>query len=435
MLLYLRLKEMLEKNGISPVSTPYTEVCGYPIRIRDFLSVEPIWDHRNNFAVFAGYEKELLDKTRTLREKLAGIDDKIRRIRTAGGDACELQSARAEKKTLLSAIESQTREFYAFKPEKYVISYQNLLLANTFGNITELVPPMGGIKSERLYQMPLFTRNITDLQHADLSEAGVVGGPCLFGTDEMTVRITHLSGEEFCFDFNTGVNCNADTGCDLSEHIMASGDQISDVSFDNNKTRMTIQEYESLAYPMEMAAVLNASFIFPIPDMSYRKFLESITKNLRRDVLSEMIEKFIIETRKIADLHIGLFESLLKKFKPKRYLLLHESDSETLNYFYAEREKYFNGSRFLRKDTGFSGKPGRNGAVYDYVSLLAAPFYFWGTKNIIQIDPIDETSSMEKCARVHKKEFKLTGIMYPEIISKNGIDTIFYAQREDKIYC
>ena len=77
---------------------------------------------------------------------------------------------------------------------------------------------------------------------------------------------------------------------------------------------------------------------------------------------------------------------------------------------------------------------GKEGAVYDYVSYPAMPYYFWGIKNILQVDSVDEVNSMEKCAKVHKKELNIIGILYPEIISKNGVDTIFNAERKHKNY-
>ena len=426
------LGEILERNGVCPQSTPYAQVIDYPIIMRDHFAVTPIREHRREFAVFDGYERELLSKTERLRERLAATESKLHCSRES--DADELHSLRAEKKALASEIDCEACGFYDAKPEKYVVSYQNILVANTLANMTELVPPMRGVERKRLHRMPLFTRNVCSLRDARLSEAGVVGGPCLFGTDEMIVRVTHTDGGEYLFDFNTGEKCCGMNGCDLSEHFMEFGEQIADVSFDNYKTRMTLQEYESLAYPMEIAAALEASFLFPIPDMSYMKFLESITENLRPAVRREMLGKFAVETRKIADMHIELFERLAQKYKPKRCMLMHGRDEEALSFFYSEREKYFNGSKFLRRCAGFSSKPGKNEPVYDYISLLAAPFYFWGTKNIIQVDPIDETSSMEKCAKVHKNEFALTAIMYPEIISKNSAEVIFYARREDKEY-
>jgi hypothetical protein len=113
---------------------------------------------------------------------------------------------------------------------------------------------------------------------------------------------------------------------------------------------------------------------------------------------------------------------------------LHERDEKNLNIFYEQRDKYFEHYRHSRNTARFSSKIGKDEPVYDYISVLAAPFYFWNTKNIIQADPTEETDSMEKCAKIHKKEFSLTGIMYPEIISKNGVDTIFYAKKEHKIY-
>lgn len=73
-------------------------------------------------------------------------------------------------------------------------------------------------------------------------------------------------------------------------------------------------------------------------------------------------------------------------------------------------------------------------AVFDYISVLALPYYIWGTSQVIQIDSLDETDSLRKCKKVHKGAFSLSAILFSEKLSGNGEQTIFNAPLEFKGY-
>jgi hypothetical protein len=401
-----------------------------------FFEARSFREYGSDFAFFCEYERELSRITQTLTQDLSQVREEILRLKKdkQGWYIPTLHRLRVRKNSLLDEIERETRKFYAALPEKYVVIYKNFLTADSFSNISALIPQFAGVTQQRLREMPLFTRNVGKLRNVSLGEAGVVGGPCLFGTDEVVAEVTHRDGRKYSFDFNTGRNYENGNGEDMGEHLLYCADDITDVSFVNQKSRITLQEYESLAYPMELASVLGASFIYPIPDMSYRKFLESVAENLNPAVRNKAVEDFTAITEKIADMHIALFYKLLDKYSLRRFILLHERNKKDLDFFYTKREEFFKDSRFARRKAGFSAKTGKNESVYDYISLLASPYYFWGTKHIIQCDVVDETDSMAKCAKIHRNEFVLAGIMYPEILSKNGVDVIFNASKEHKIY-
>jgi hypothetical protein len=428
------------------------------------FSVEPIHGYGDSFVSVMRYEKELQQKTAALRERLNsvvmelerlersekalykktvahqnnfdGLDNKRARFDKEGGGEyfSALLNLRKEKKEVMAEISGVTTAFYAAKPEKYVVAYRDMLVADTFSNVAELIPKLRDVKQERLWRMPIFTWNTGKMRGKDMSNVGVVGGPCLFGTDDMIVEVTHSDGARFLFDFNTSQNCGDGSKIDMSEHLLKYGGEITDVSFDNRKTRMTLHDYESLAYPMEIASVLGAPLVFPVPDMSYRKYLEAVTENFKEDLRRDTLEKFKAETEKIADLHIELFYSLLKTYPIDRYIVLHERDSSVMDFFYESREIYFKCSGFAGRRDSFSAKAGKNESVYDYISVLAAPYYFFNTESILQCDRVDEVCTMLKCAKAHKNKFILFGIMYPEILCRNGTDTIFNAPREQKIY-
>ncbi|MCL2054513.1 MAG: hypothetical protein FWG90_08820 [Oscillospiraceae bacterium] len=417
------INAILSEHEITPNEAPYQEVGDYVVDMGDFFAIEPIWGHRDNFVCFDRYAAELAEKNRELQLELDELQTEIKCSKANHTDPFLLKNLRERKKAVSAAIAAEAQHFYAQK-EKYVITYKNIVTANTFKNITELIPQLSGVKNERLYKMPLFTRNLTKLCGVDFSETAVVGGPCLFGADEMKVMVTHSGGAEYCFDFVTDNQ--------LSEHFSQYSAQIVDVSFKNLKTKITVQEVDCISFPMEVASVLGASFVYPIPDMSYIKYMEAASAPLNTDLRLETIAKFRREAYSVADTHISLFERTLSKYNINRTLLLHERNTEALNIFYTEREKYFNGVKLSRR--GFAHQADKNESVYDYISCLAMPYYAWGVKNIIQVDSVDETNAMEKCAKVHKKEFTMSGMMFPEIMSKNGVDTVFNAPKEFKLY-
>ena len=72
--------------------------------------------------------------------------------------------------------------------------------------------------------------------------------------------------------------------------------------------------------------------------------------------------------------------------------------------------------------------------IQDYITMPALPYYLWGITDIIQIDSLDETDSYRKCAKLHKGVLKLYGMLYPERLSGDGENTIFYAPMEYKEY-
>ena len=306
-----------------------------------------------------------------------------------------------------------------------------MLVANTMTNISELIPPFGAAKHGRIREMPIFTRGFDKLDKAALADSGVLGGPCLFGADEMFVEITTDSGEVHLFDFATCNNCNDSTTLSLGDFFIHFAKHIKDVSFQNKKNRLTMQEYETLAYPMEIAHIFDIPIVFPIPDESYKKFLVSVSDNLNPVLREGMLEEFTRQTNKIADMHIELFHELLREYPLKRYSLMHGRDTKTLERFYEKRESYFRSKTRRKKFTSMTGK---EESVYDYVSFIAAPFYLWGTRNILQVDIIRETDSMKKCADAHGKEISIFGFMFSGMLSKNGVETNYDAKQQNKIY-
>ena len=430
----ISIRKLLSKYGVNPENTPYMDILDYPINMGDFFAIEKIDAYQSDFAVFRSYESAFAQASADLRGKIAAITEAVK-IAKENEKTDDMKKFRTEKKLITDAFDSKKREFYESKPEKYILTYKNILTADTFQNIAEFVPALHGACYGRLREMPLFTRNLKNLTERDSDNLGIEGGPCLFGTDEVIVEITHRDGGKYYYDFNTGNNYNNGAGASkvgMGEHFINFAEQISSVYFNNKKTKITQQEYESLAYPMELAALLGASFVFPIPDMSYKKYLESISIGMDPVIRTAMMEDFTRESHYISDMFLSLYNDLLKIYKPKRSLVLHERDSAALKLFYEKREKYF--GKYKSNHHFFTDIVGKEESLYDYISFIAAPYYFWGTKNILQVDSVDEADCVRKCAKAHGKEIMFHSILFPEMISKNGTDTIFNAKEEYKIY-
>ena len=66
--------------------------------------------------------------------------------------------------------------------------------------------------------------------------------------------------------------------------------------------------------------------------------------------------------------------------------------------------------------------------------MPALPYYIYGIKNIVQVDSIDETDSYRKCRLAHKNVMELSGILYPERISRDGENAIFFTTPAYKEY-
>ena len=420
------IRAILQENGVSPDNTPYQDICEYMFSAADFFSVESIAAYRSIFSVFAECEKDLTLKNASLRDELAHVTKQIKQIKASefepSADTNEtLRCLRGRKKELAVAIAANERDYYHSKPERFVLSYKNLLVVNTFNNIADLIPPLGAVKAGRIRELPLFTYRLDELYTLD--DVGVVGGPCLVEVDELIVEVRHDNGEKHCFDF---VTCKSDsTPLDLAQYFASHAREICDVSFDNRKESATSLDYESLVYPMEAATLLNAPFVFPIPDMSYKKFLVSISEDLKPRVRAKMLEEFTWEMNRFVDIQLALLNDLLKQFKPKQLAVVHERDNAALSVFYKEREKYFNNRQT------FSTRTGKDEAVYDYISFLAAPFYFWKTKHILQVDNILEVDSMRKCARAHGKDMAMHSIFFPDIAKQYIIE--YGAQQRIKV--
>ena len=422
------LGDILNTFSLAPCQTPYEAICNHSMNINTkFFSMEAIDKYKNAFACRQRLEAALEErlKTHPAYQQLQALAQKITAEKNNPTQWGELVALRDRRRILLGDVEALRRDFYAAQGEKYILRYKNTLTVDTLENIAALNPPLQGIHANA--NVPFFTRNAEKLAGGEI---GVVGGPCLFGADEMDIHITHDDGTRYTYDFVMRKNKtpNAEENCTLSTHFTRYGQHITEIEFENHKTALTLQEYESLAFPLSLAAALQAPFVFPIPDASYKKYLAAVSRGINPGLRDDMLQRFTRALHKITDMYLALAEALIKKYTPPKYIILHERNEEAMDSFNEKRLKYFTKAKTMTAHTDMAD------AVLDYVSDLAAPFYFWGVSTIIQADSVDEADAMRKCAKIHSGLFTLCAVLYPEMISQNGHDTMYYAKREHKMY-
>ena len=73
-------------------------------------------------------------------------------------------------------------------------------------------------------------------------------------------------------------------------------------------------------------------------------------------------------------------------------------------------------------------------SIKDYISMPALPYYIFGSENILEVNSMDETDSYRKCRKAHKSVLSLSCILFPELLSRDGENTIYCTDLEYKDY-
>ena len=66
--------------------------------------------------------------------------------------------------------------------------------------------------------------------------------------------------------------------------------------------------------------------------------------------------------------------------------------------------------------------------------MPALPYYVFGSKYILEVNSMDETDSYRKCRKAHKNEVVMGCILFPELLSGDGENTIYCTTLEYKEY-
>lgn len=314
-----------------------------------------------------------------------------------------------------------------------LIIFKNCLYAMSFNAVQRFIPQLSQVRFRASDQMPIFTRNMAALKAAvDTGrQLGISGGPCLFGVHEVLVNVMLWDGSLLTYDFSSGRHfmANGDQR-DLTLDMLEYGDRVKGISFINQKYGVTTQEYDSIHCLFEMARALGAKLAIPLPDMSYIKFFTNIMEPLPKKIAADAIAVFKTEAYKISDMYLEVIRLMALEYPEVEAVVVHGRDQALCRVFYEEREKYLTPT-LIRRLTAVRGK---TDAVLDYITMPALPYYLWGIRDVIQMDSLDETDSYRKCCKIHKGCLNLYAMMYPERLSGDGENTIFYAPLAYKEY-
>lgn len=448
----LRQKETAKKDTVYVLAAE--EINRSPVTAGDFFRIEDAGRWQGDFWIDELYEQKLREKEKdsayqVLLAQLEKVKSQIVEIKEEDpkgyGHMIQIHELRSVKHSIEKAMEN-LRSFYQTEVEselekeyqicnRRVLTYKNTVSIGCFQDVERQVAAFGNVKLAWIRKQPLLLRNISAIRKAADEQApiGLVGGPCLFGVYEVEILVNHFDGSCFRYDFSSGHHYEraGNNHILFADHVEKNLQEIESIHFRNWKKGVTSQEYESLEVLFAAGEALEAKVAIPIPDISYIKYLSTVMAPLDSTIREQAIEEFRMLAHEIADLYLERIEELKCKYPDVEIRVLHDRDKEACEEFHAKREVFFRKSSLIRRLTA---KREKADAVFDYISMLALPFYFWGTPYVIQIDNLDETDSYRKCRKVHKNAFSLSTILYSEKISANGKDTIFNAPLEYKDY-
>lgn len=309
-----------------------------------------------------------------------------------------------------------------------------------FQQTAEAFPAFASVQYKSREKFPYFVGGLDTLTEA--KERGetiaVEGGPCLFGEHEVTVSVRLKDGGgERLFDYANGKayleleedNFSETEG--LADYLRLNGERVERIDFRQNKQDLTPQEYLNLRYPFEIAAALRGALVVPIPDMSYRKYLLYALDAIPENVRKQALEQFDEILNRIADMYLDVIGKLQARFQIARFACVHRRDPAALETWYDKRAPYIERGKVLRSLTRL---PEKIEPIKDYISMPALPFYLFGAENILQVDSVDETDSYRKCKKAHKNALHMGCILIPELLSGDGVHTVYTAPLQWKEY-
>ncbi len=435
------IKRILEENHVTEAHSVYSDdpeaVKNFMISAGDFFEISEdkealdILDGSHTENGMSEAEKKASDEAALVR--LNEIRMRLKALKNDEEDqthahAEEIKALRMEKKQLMAQAEKTQ-----VCPQKSAILFKNCLYAASFRTIRRYIPKLSDVHFRSSEEMPLFIKNLKMLRNA--VEAGtplaVSGGPCLFGVGEMLVNVALWDGSLLTYDFSSGRHfmTNGDER-DLTRDLMEYDGDVKGIDFVNRKLGVTSQEYDSIHCLFEVARALGAKLAIPLPDMSYIKFFSNIVEPISKKVAEDAIERFKVEAFKISDMYLEVISLMQLEYPEVEVAVVHGRDEAFCQTYYKQREPFLTPT-VIRRLTAVRGK---TDAVLDYITMPALPYYLWGIRDIIQMDSLDETDSYRKCCRIHKGHLNLYAMMYPERLSGDGENTIFYAPLKYKEY-
>jgi hypothetical protein len=452
----------MSRNGVEIENTPYAgqdEINSCVFDAADFFKVADIEKYKMNFSVSRRREAAIEalkagDAYAALSSRLNAVKNRIQELSEYSRKnflfqspalteeesfiAGETRLLRAEKTRLLEERQRLTASSVGVRQKNRVLTYKDTVLCNSLENMEAILPELREMDAGRLRRIPIFTKSFDKLPSKRNSgqKLAVVGGPCLLGTGEMLIHVIHNDGASPCFDFNTGnYSGNLRDEDALGHHVRENAAKIVKILFENKKNALTLQDYEFLRSPMEFARLLEVPVVIPLPDAAYMKYIDSVTSAAAADVRESAKRDFAVEMRQVSRLFLDAIEELRDRLRPIKLEVLHTGNEAGLDAFYNGRRRYYD--RFVSFSQGLAPITRETDmleSVTDYIFYPALPFYLWGIENIIQVDSLNETDSLRKCASAHGTAVHLFGVLYPEMLDKSASRAMSMAPADHKEY-
>lgn len=324
-------------------------------------------------------------------------------------------------------------------PEEQRLLYKNVAAVSDFSMVLRELPELDALDYKKRDELPYFVAGLDNIRSA-LDEGrriGIKGGPCIFSVHEVLVDVMLRDGSRESFDYSTGkmyqLSETFHDQASLGEYVRARAAEVVDITFRDQKPGLTPQEYANLLYAFQTADALRAALlVIPLPDMSYRKYLAAVLSYLDDEALRERVmERFKAVLYRVTDLFLDAIRSLGAQYPAVRYRVLHERDEELCRFFYEQRAPYIERSRVLHSLTAI---PEKVEPIKDYISMQGLPFYLEGITDILEVDSMDETDSFRKSQKAHKSAFRLSCLLFPELLCEDGSTTIYNAPLKKKGY-
>lgn len=434
-------------DRMEPEESIYREMPGkvldYPITIGNFLQEKSGEDSAEQFAELLEYkgrlQRALENDPEYMRINHASeqLGRWLKRKKNEEGEGFtqeELTIFKQKRK----GLQKQKREIRQRKEKELcniygydyrdirTIMYKNTVYFSWFYDLQKMFPQLTQIRTGDIREIPLFVSHLEHLREAlaQKEPIGLVGGPCLFGVDEVFLEMTTVDGEKAVFD------CSCDRRClvgakeqeTIEEFIDRHSGKIAAARIRNDKTGVTKQEYDSIRYLFSVAEVFDGKIVIPLPDLSYFKYMEAVIRNLEETLHAKVMDEFRRECYRITDRYLDVIRHIAEKYPKVFYLVMHDREVTLREYFYQKRKPYIDKSSYMQKITD---RDTRKEAVVDYITMLALPYYLYGTRYVVQVDSVDETDSGRKCNKIHGGDMELIQLLYPEYLSRDGKNTIY----------
>ena len=386
------------------------------------------------FEVVAGKEPDLNDAEKLLegeaKTEVEKINSEIKSYKDSKNtieNKDRIKKLRIRKREILSNVDLSKAK------KGSSIFYKTFVEINDFKMIEEKLPPFKNVRWPFREQMPYFAAGIEDFARAVANgeKTAITGGPCFFGEHEVDMIWTLRDGSQKIFDFTTRRRSTEDRVSQEAEFTKQNADDVIDVSFKSHKKLLTTEEFDSILYLFELARATGSCLTLPIVDASYQKYLNAMLEPLPQEIRFRANERFREVARPVIKMYEDLFEFFKKKYPEVECKLMSGETKELLDLYYEKRTPFVSKPSTSRIISGIQEKVE---SVKDYITLPALPYYFYGVKNILEVDYLGETDSFWKCRKMHKGTINLSALLYPIRISLDGWRTLFSTEPEYKEY-